>query len=396
VEDSKLNFEKYREMFPVTKNWNYLATGATGPLSISVEKACSEYIAENTKEGFKFYSEIDDYIEKPKRLFAKLINCSEDELAFVPNSTHGINLVSQMLRPKKGENVVITDLEYFGCAYPWLLTQTKGVDVRVAKSKKGMLPIETIEALVDDRTKAISVAHVCHSGLRQDLKALSKIAHDHGAYMVSDAIGTCGIVDVDVRDNQIDFLSTSSYKWLLGLQGAGFLYIKRKLVDSFDPPFPGSHATPDVDSAKLMLSPTWGKIKFPKSARRYETGMPAILPAVSLSASLELLLEIGMSNVEKRVSDLTQYAIEKMQQFDLKVITPEEPKLRGGHIIVLMKNGKLADDVFKTLFKKKIHIQRFTPSYGPKEGAIFVAPDFFNTESEIDSFTTELKKLIYN
>ncbi len=261
-----MNFEKYREMFPVTQNWNYLATGATAPLSTLVEKACSNYIAENTREGFKFYSEIDDFIGKPKTLFAKLINCTESELAFVPNSTHGINLVSQMLQPKKGQNVVITDLEYFGCAYPWLLTQTRGVDVRVAKSEKGMLPIETIEKLVDDKTKAISVAHVCHSGLRQDLKALSKLAHDHGAYMVSDAIGSCGIVDVDVRQNEIDFLSTSSYKWLLGLQGAGFLYIKKKLIESFEPPFPGSHATPDVDSARLMLSPSWRKIKFPNSA----------------------------------------------------------------------------------------------------------------------------------
>ena len=391
-----MDFEKYREMFPVTQNWNYLATGATAPLSTSVEKVCSSYIAENTREGFKFYSEADNFIEKPKALFAKLIHCTEEELAFVPNSTHGINLVSQMLQPKKGDNVVITDLEYYGCAYPWLRTEVNGVDVRVAKSKKGMLPIETIEKLVDEKTKAISVAHVCHSGLRQDLKALSKLAHDHGAYMISDAIGTCGVVDVDVRELDIDFISTSSYKWLLGLQGAGFLYIRKKLIDSFDPPLPGSHSTPGVDSARLMLSPTWRKIKFPKAARRYETGMPPILPAISLSASLELLLKIGMQNVDKRVSDLTQYAIEAMEKINLQVITPVERKLRGGHIIVFMKNGKLANDVFQSLFKKKIHIQRFTPSYGPRSGAIFVAPDFFNTEEEIDSLAVELKKLIYN
>ncbi len=103
-----------------------------------------------------------------------------------------------------------------------------------------------------------------------------------------------------------------------------------------------------------------------------------------------------MQNVEKRVSDLTQYAIEKMEEIDLPVITPIARKLRGGHIIVQMKNKKLANDIFKSLFKKKIHIQRFTPSYGPRNGAIFVAPDFFNTEEEIDSLAAELKKLIYN
>jgi cysteine desulfurase / selenocysteine lyase len=383
-------------MFPVTKKWIYLITGATAPLAKPVYQACSNYVNENSKDGFKFYSNVAEIIERPKSLFARLVNCGVDELTFVPNSTHGINLVSQMVRPKKGENVVISDLEYYGCAYPWLRTQLDGVKVRVAKSEHGMLPIENIEKLVDDKTKVVSVAHVCHSGLRQDLRSLSKLAHDHGAYMVSDAIGSCGVVDVDVKENQVDFLTTSSYKWLLGLQGGGFLYVRKGLVDSFNPPFPGSQATPSSDWAKLMSSPSWDKINFPKSATRYETGMPSIIAATSLSASIKLLLKIGMRNVEKRVSDLTQYAIESMERIGLDVVTPAKRNQRGGHVIVFMKNKKLAKDISALLFKKKIHVQSFVPSYGPKNGGLFLAPDFFNNEAEFDSLTKQLEKLVYN
>jgi cysteine desulfurase / selenocysteine lyase len=383
-------------MFPVTKKWIYLITGATAPLAKPVYEACSSYVNENSEDGFKFYSNVGEIIEGPKKLFARLVNCDVDELTFVPNSTHGINLVSQMVRPKKGENVVISDLEYYGCAYPWLRTQLDGVKVRVAKSEHGKLPIENIEKLVDDKTKVISIAHVCHSGLRQDLRSLSKLAHDHGAYMVSDAIGSCGVVDVDVRENQVDFLTTSSYKWLLGLQGGGFLYVRKGLVDSFNPPFPGSQATPSSDWAKLMSSPSWDKINFPKSATRYETGMPSIIAATSLGASIKLLLKIGMRNVEKRVSDLTQYAIESMERIGLDVVTPHERNQRGGHVIVFMKNKKLAKDISALLFKKKIHIQSFVPSYGPKNGGLFLAPDFFNNEAEFDSLTKQLGKLVYN
>jgi len=194
----------------------------------------------------------------------------------------------------------------------------------------------------------------------------------------------------------VDFLSTSSYKWLLGLQGGGFLYVRKGLIESFDPPFPGSQATPSSDWAKLMLSPTWGKINFPKSAKRYETGMPSIMSAISLSASIKLLLEIGMRNVEKRVSDLTQYAIDKMNEIDLEVVTPVERNLRGGHIIVFMKNKKQAKDVCAYLFKRKIHVQSFVPFYGPRNGGLFIAPDFFNNEEEIDSVAKQLRKLVYD
>ena len=196
-------------------------------------------------------------------------------------------------------------------------------------------------------------------------------------------------------ESQVDFLTTSSYKWLLGLQGAGFLFVRKKLIESFVPPDPGAQATPGINSADVMVSPSWGKIHFPKAAARFETGMPSIISAVSLSASIKLLLDIGIHNIEKRVSDLTQYAIEKIGAIDLEIITPIERNLRGGHIIVFMKK-KRAEDIYLSLFKKKIHVQRFVPSYGPKFGALFIAPDFFNNEEEIDALVRQLKLLIYN
>ena len=381
----------------MTKNWNYLATGATAPLSIPVYEACSKYLDENRDEGFKYYSQVGDIVDEPKVLFGKLVNCEPYELSIIPNSTHGINLVAQMVGALKGDNVVISELEYYGCAYPWLRLANDGVDVRIAKSKQGRVPFENIEKLVDDKTKALSIVHVCHSGFRQDLRRLSKLAHDHGAFMATDAIGTCGVIDVDVKETGVDFLSTSSYKWLLGLSGSGFLYVRKGLIDSLEPPLPGSQATPKINGAMFMdLSPTWEKVPFAKnSARKFETGMPAVLSAISLTASIKLLLSIGMKNVQKRVSDLTQYAIEKMEQIGLDVVTPRERDERGAHLIVAMDEEKKvkADKISSALFKKKIHTQAFFPPYCSSYGSLFVAPDFFNNEEEIDALAREIKIL---
>ena len=215
--------------------------------------------------------------------------------------------------------------------------------------------------------------------------------------MATDAIGTCGVIDVDVKETEVDFLSTSSYKWLLGLSGSGFLYVRKGLIDSFEPPLPGSQATPKINGAMFMdLSPTWEKVPFAKnSARKFETGMPAVLSAISLTASIKLLLSIGMKNVQKRVSDLTQYAIEKMEQIGLDVVTPRERDERGAHLIVAMDERKKvkADKISSALFKKKIHTQAFFPPYCSSYGSLFVAPDFFNNEEEIDALAREIKIL---
>jgi selenocysteine lyase/cysteine desulfurase len=98
-------------------------------------------------------------------------------------------------------------------------------------------------ALADGGTRLIAVSAV-HSatGYRADLAALSSVARRSGAWFFVDACQAAGAVPLDVVRDGIDFLATSSHKFLLGARGMGYLFVRRALLDRVRPIFPGWRA----------------------------------------------------------------------------------------------------------------------------------------------------------
>jgi cysteine desulfurase/selenocysteine lyase len=112
--------------------------------------------------------------------------------------------------------------------------------VRYVENVGRKVLVEDVERAVDDKTAAVAVSHVEYvNGFRQDLRALAEIAHEHGALLVVDAIQSLGALPVDVRRDDVDFLTASCYKWMLGPAGAGYLYVRKEFIEKFEPPFIG-------------------------------------------------------------------------------------------------------------------------------------------------------------
>jgi len=144
-----------------------------------------------------------------------------------------------MLDYPRDAKVVTTDLEYPSVVYPWLRRKL-GVKVHYVKNRDGKILLEDFEKAVDDKTVAVAVSHVEYvNGFRNDLKAIGEIAHEHGAYLIVDAIQAAGAIKIDVKRDDVDFLTTACYKWLLSPPGAGYLYVRKELIEKFEPPFVG-------------------------------------------------------------------------------------------------------------------------------------------------------------
>jgi selenocysteine lyase/cysteine desulfurase len=387
-----------RRQFPVTRRFNYLATGTEAPLSTPVVKACTVYLHEVASFGgakSEVAEKSKERLLSSKRLFAEIIHASEDEIAAVPSASYGINLVALMVSPKKGDNIVLNELEFDSNMYPWLKYSKAGVEIRMAKSEKGIVSVDAIEKLVDDKTKVVTAAHVATwSGYRQDLKGAAEVAHRHGAVWVVDGAASVGSVVTDVKESDVDFLAISSHKWLLGPKGAGFLYVKKERAEKFDPPLPGWYGV----SHETGTSGAWGNINFASNASKFEVGTPPVISYVGVAAGMKMIMEIGLRRVEKSISDLTQHLIEGLSGIGANVVTPTERRLRGGDIVALFKNGVDAENIHKRLEARKIITllirEGQVSKLGWDAGGLYISPCFFNTEEEIDSLVRALKPLI--
>jgi selenocysteine lyase/cysteine desulfurase len=372
------NIEKVREQFPITKNKAFLNHAAQSPLPRPVADAMRKCIDELSNLGTTSV----EWNDGGKPCFAKLIGAGPGEIAFVENTSMGLNIVANMLQYPHGSRVVTTDLEYPSAVYPWLRKRL-GVRVHYVKNVEGKILLDDMEKAVDDKTVAVVVSHVEYAnGFRHNLKVLSEIAHEHGAYLIVDAIQSVGTMPVDAKRDDVDFLTLSCYKWLLSPPGVGYLYVKDELIEKFEPPFVGWAS---VNQEIFETADMWDIYEMPlaKTASRFEAGTPSYPSLTAADTAMKMLLDFGVENIHKRIVQLTDHLIENIKRLRLEVQTPLEKHHRSGIVnFKIREPGK----VVEKLKKKGIIVSA-------RDNGIRVSPHFYNTEEEIDKLVKEIKVL---
>lgn len=371
------NLNKIREQFPITKNKTFLNHAAHSPFPKPVTEAMHKHIDESSNS----WTTSNEGHDGGKPFFAKLIGAKPEEIAFIENTSMGLNIAANVLRYPPGSKIVTTDLEFPSVVYPWL-RRSLNVKVHYVKNVDGKILLEDFEKAVDDKTVAVAVSHVEYvNGFRNDLRALSEIAHDHGAYLIVDAIQSAGALQVDVKRDDVDFLTTACYKWLLSPPGAGYLFVKDELIEKFEPPFVGWASVKKETFETIDFWDIWN-LTLSETASRFEIGSNSFISFVGATEAQKILLNYGIENVEKRILKLTDQLIEAVKNIGLKLQTPEEPQYRSG--IVNFKVDQ-PQEIVEKLYSKGIIVSA-------RAHGIRVSPHFYNTETEIDKLIEEIKQ----
>ena len=175
-------------------------------------------------------------------------------------------------------------------------------------------------------------------------------------------------------------MTASCYKWLLGPAGAGYLYVRKELVERFDPPFIGwASVKPEVfDTVEFW--DIW-KLQLSQTASRFEVGSPSFISFVGAAVAIQLLLDVGIENIQRRILDLTELLMDSVKDLGFHLTTPEDRKCRSGIVHFLVDR---AQERAERLKRKGVIVSA-------RSNGLRVAPHFYNTEEEIESLVRELK-----
>jgi cysteine desulfurase/selenocysteine lyase len=364
-----MNIAKIREeLFPVTKTTTFLDIANHSPPCVPVQEAIIGYL----HDWDRLDRRGDARVEETVAAWAKLVGCTQDEACYQPNTSSGLATIAEALRFKEGDNVIVNDLENPANLYPWMAQRRRGVEVRVVKGRRGAVQLDDLENAVDDKTKAISISQVeWLTGARHDIMTFAKVAHEHGAYLVVDGIQATGALKIDVKRMEVDFYADGAYKWLVGCSGAGFLYVRKDIIPDLDPVQFGYRAVEehDIEEPKLKAN-----------AKKYELGEPSYLSTVGTKAAIEMLLDLGPTQIEARVLKLSQRLYDGLEHLSVKIISPREKEMRSGVVSFATKDKEAT---FKLLKEKGFYLSLHSTG-------IRVATDFYNTEEEIDRLLTTL------
>jgi selenocysteine lyase/cysteine desulfurase len=367
-----MNTMKHPE-FPLTDDLIYLNHAAVAPWPKRTSAAVIAFAEQNSRYGSHFYL---DWLDKENGLRSQLqtlLNApSADDIALVKNTSEALSFVAYGLPWQHGDNIVSSNEEFPSNRLPWQSLADQGVEFRQADLHSANTPEDALFALVDDQTRLLTISSIQFaSGLRMDLAKIGKFCQRRGILFCIDAIQSLGAVEFDVQAYQADFVMADGHKWLFGPEGLGVFYSTPKARERLKLTQYGWHMMKDTHNYE---NKAW---EIHPGARRFECGSPNMLGIHALSASLSLLLEIGMASIEAQVLEKSAYLMESIDNNDqLVLLSAKQQRLKSG--IVVFKHRSLANEVlYKTLQDNGVVCAL-------RGGGIRFSPHFYNTLTEID------------
>jgi selenocysteine lyase/cysteine desulfurase len=282
--------------FPVRRNLLYFNHAAVAPLPRRVADAMAAQVDNTRDRGAADWRAWYAHTEATREKAARLIRASAAEVAFVPNTSWGLNLVALGFPWSAGDNVVTTDIEFPSNAFPWRALAGRGVECRVAKNRGGRVAAEDVAALVDARTRVVAVSWVAfHNGFVFPLAELGALCRDRGILLVVDAIQGLGALPMDVGASKVDVLCADGHKWLYGTEGGAVFYVREGAREKIPARALGWWNLKTEGEYLEYRGTTYS------GARRYEPGSLPTVNLAGLSASLDLLAEMGAPTVRARI-----------------------------------------------------------------------------------------------
>jgi cysteine desulfurase/selenocysteine lyase len=368
-----INWARTRSFFPVTRELAYLNHAGVAPISSRVQEALERYAAEATRRGaLRYAGTFDREVERVRTRAGTLLAARPEEIAFVKNTTEGLGFVAAGLDWRRGDRVVTCNLEFPSNVYPWWQLRRLGVETILLRGTQGRLPIEVVEeSLRDPRVRLLSLSSVeFASGFRNDLEAIGRLCRERGVIFCVDAIQSLGCFPIDVERCGIDFLSADGHKWLLSVEGCGLFFCARRSRDLLTPRVVGWRSVTnnlDFDSYHMELQP---------SAGRFEEGTPNTPGIFALGAAIDLLLEIGIEAIGRRVLELTDNLVRGLRERGAEVLSPRGEGEASGIV-----SFRLAEEDPTVTVRRLLAEGVFAAA---RRGAVRASPHFYNDGSDID------------
>lgn len=313
-------WEAVRRFFKMPPSYHMMNNGTVGPMPEPVFNTLVRHFRVQVTDPCRVYSFQGSKRDELRSNLASFIGADPDEVVLTRNTTEGMNFIASGLDMEPGDEVIISTMEHPAGRHPWYLKQARR-GIRVVDVPIGLPPggpgeiVAAFEEAITPRTRIISLSHTVYiSGLIAPLKELSRLARSRDVLLLADSAHGLGMLDMDMHELGIDYLTSSPYKWLGAPTGCGLLYMRREAQGRIWP---------------TIASSGWDR---EGSARRFETlGQRAEPLLYAFDEALDFQNRIGRDRIERRIRTLASRLKEGLREIPgVRLHTSMDPYLSGG------------------------------------------------------------------
>jgi cysteine desulfurase/selenocysteine lyase len=333
-----------RADIPLLDKVIYMDAASTTPTPRPVVEAMCDYFYNyNANTGRGAYSlaiKATQKVVDAKLKVANFINALPEEVVFTKNTTEAINIVANGLPFKKGDSIVVPNIEHHSNFLPWLNLRKKGVEIKVVKAdSNGIIDPSIVAETADDTTRLIAVTHISNAlGAVQDVNEIGKIARENDSLYLVDAAQSIGHMPLDVKKMNADFAAFPGHKGTLGPVGTGFLYCDQEQSEKLETISLGGGTVLNVSEDDFQLE------SFPG---RFESGTGNIAGFIGLGASIDYINRIGIGKIEKHGEKLTKELYSELSRIENVTCYGDPQNIYG--IVSFNINNMHPHDVAKIL-----------------------------------------------
>jgi selenocysteine lyase/cysteine desulfurase len=369
--------------FPSKKSSIQFNHAAVCPLPARAAAALAVYAENLSSRGALDWKDWIRKADEVRALAARLIGAdAPSSISIVPNTTWGLNLVASGFPFRPGDSVVTTASEFPANLAPWVALAGKGVTVRRVPTRDGAFTAADVVSHCDETTRLVSASLVAfHTGFRAPAEELAAFCRARGIVFGLDAIQAVGAQRVDVAGWGVDFLSADGHKWMLGPEGAGILFTSPALRERLQPP-PGWTNLDRATPTDYRVPET---LRFRADGARFEPGALPTPGLYALAASLGLLLEIGLPEVEARIARTLAVLVEGLPRLGFSPVLFGGPP-RSGILAARPPAGKDARYYQKRAAEENVVLSA-------RAGFVRFSPHVGNDESEAERVLALLETL---
>ncbi|MFI0797028.1 aminotransferase class V-fold PLP-dependent enzyme [Micromonospora rubida] len=316
----------FRDRFPALANTVHLAACSIAPRSTDMDHALATMLDNLSHPGF--WTACEQQLHEARRRFAHLIGADVAQVAILPNTCVAAYQAVAGLRWRRRPYVVCATAEFPGVAHVWLAQQPRGAWVRWCGTRAGQVTTDDYLRAVTSQTALVSVPAVTYrDAIRLSIPRIADAAHAVGAQVFVDAYQAAGVMPVNVGALRCDYLAAGTGKYLLGLPGLTFLYVRHPrghlptLTGWFGRIDPHAHDATALD--------------FPPHARRFETGTPSTAAVYAAIAGLSLIDRLDLDAVHRHTQQLITATAERLTAQGESVRLVAQPEGQGAHLALV-------------------------------------------------------------